>query len=276
MYGPKVITVTPAGRARYMEILHHHLIRHRHIINKHIWWQNTDHGPDIEFMRQLARDFPGFYEVETHEEVTDKPMTALNIHKFFPACCDPDTVYIRFDDDICWMDTDAVERLVEFRMANPEPFLVFGNIVNNGICNHIHREIGAIPPDLPLTWDAVCPFSWGAGWNSLLFHMFFKKHHINGDLDRYKFSSRTLDKYERFSINVISWLGKDFAQFGGAVDREEESWLSCGKPYQLQRPCVICGDALFVHFAYWPQRGYLEYHSDFLAWYAEISTGRLS
>jgi hypothetical protein len=267
----QVRTVTPAGRARYVAILHQYLLRNRHIIDKHIWWRNTDHEPDVRYLRQLVDEFPDFYEIQEQKEPWYKD--TFNIHRFYPDCaCDPDTVYIRFDDDICWMADDAIEKLVACRLAHPKPFLVFGNIVNNAICNCIHQQIGAIPADLPLTWKATCPFSWENGWAGFLFHEFFFKHCMDKTLDRYKFGiPNTLISYERFSISVASWLGKDFAKFGGEVGGDEEWWLSEVKPAELKRPCMICGDALFVHFAFHTQRPYLEQRSTCLAAYEVLA-----
>jgi hypothetical protein len=252
-----------------MSILHRYLLRNRHVIDKHIWWLNTDVESDTAYLDRLVAEFPDFYEVQTTDR--DGPMDTFRIHAFYPACCDPDAIYIRMDDDICWMADDALETLASFRTAHPEPFLVYGNIVNNSICNHIHRELTAIPADLPLTFDVTCPFSWKDAWNGILFHTFFLKHRRDGTLDRYKFETRALAGYERFSINVMSWMGRDFAEFAGAVGHDEEPWLSSDKPAELQRPCVICGNALFVHFAFHTQRDCLEQNSDFLAAYAEIS-----
>ena len=66
------------------------------------------------------------------------------------------------------------------------------------------------------------------------------------------------EDYERVSINCISWLGSDFASFGGEVGKDEELWLSCVKPAETARPNVMYGGFAVVHFAFQTQRARLE------------------
>ena len=70
---------------------------------------------------------------------------------------------------------------------------------------------------------------------------------------------------------MISWLGRDFARFAGTVGEDEEMWLSQEKPAESGRPCVIYGEALFVHFAFYTQRPLLETHSTYLDEYVALA-----
>jgi hypothetical protein len=69
---------------------------------------------------------------------------------------------------------------------------------------------------------------------------------------------------------VISWLGKEFKKFNGDVGLDEEEWLSCDKPKQIQMPNIIFGDSLFVHYAFFTQRQYLD-NTNILETYKKIS-----
>lgn len=267
----KIITVTPAGRQRYMKILHRYLMKNRHLIHKHQWWVNTGRGDDIEYMQQLAAEHPDFYEIYMNDP--NIPLQGgWSIYQFFKNTCDPECVYIRLDDDIVWMDHDAIRELINFRLENPGPFLVSGNVVNNAMCNYIHQRIGAIPDDIgKCTYNAMCEFSWRTPENSRHFHTAFFQNLNDDNIDAYKFPQWKLLDYERFSINVISWFGRDFADFGGEVYFDEEPWLAHQKTLELERPNVICGKALFVHFAFFTQREYLEGQSNCLDLYDELS-----
>jgi hypothetical protein len=56
---------------------------------------------------------------------------------------------------------------------------------------------------------------------------------------------------------------------------DEESALSEYLPAKLKRPCLICGDAVFAHFAYFTQRPYLEFFTTILDQYRDVvSPGR--
>ena len=70
---------------------------------------------------------------------------------YLRECTTPDTIYARFDDDICYVADDAIANWRRFREANVVPFLVLGNIVNNAACSHSHQQAGLIPT------------SWGTG-----------------------------------------------------------------------------------------------------------------
>jgi len=139
----RVVSVTPAGRRRYIEILVPHLLSQRHVIDEHHWWLNTNVAEDIAYIHQLCAEHPDFFRVcvkpfdasKTHGE---------NIWKFFIDFAQPGTVYVRFDDDIVWMADDAVERIVRFRTEHPQPLLVLGNIVNNSNCSAAHQQAGLI------------------------------------------------------------------------------------------------------------------------------------
>jgi hypothetical protein len=52
-----------------------------------------------------------------------------------------------------------------------------------------------------------------------------------------------------------------------SVFRGEEHFLTRVLPRRLNRPGIICGDALFGHFAFFTQRDYLEKNTDLLQRY---------
>jgi hypothetical protein len=270
----RVVTITPAGRRRYVRILHRYLLRHRDLIDKHVWWVNTVDPDDIAYLERLRADYPGLYETWYHEPPRPA-VTTWDIGLFYPRACDPDATYVRIDDDIVWMADDALARLVACRRDNPGPFLVYGNIINNAICNYIHQKLGAIGDEVGrLTWACNCPLGWKDPLNVRHFHANFFRHLREHTLKKYLFENITLDDYERFSINVFAWSGRDFAEFDYTVGHDDELWLSRIKAEELGRPAMICGDALFSHFAYYTQRAYLEANSNCLDVYAAIAEGR--
>ena len=59
----KFVTVTPAGRRRYLEVLAAYLLRNRDIIDEHHWWLNTRVPKDIAFIHQLTDRYPDFFRV---------------------------------------------------------------------------------------------------------------------------------------------------------------------------------------------------------------------
>lgn len=256
-----------------MKLLASWLLRHRNLINKHKFWVNTTDKEDIAFMTGLVNEYPSFFEM-VHPT---RPITGnYSIYQFYKDCVDPNTVYIRLDDDIVWIAEDAISNLVEYRRNNPNPTVVFGNIVNNAICSHLHQRQGALSLDIGrLSYNAMCPHGWNSGPVAAEIHKQFIKTVSAGDprADRFRFHKWILWEYQRFSINCFAWFGKDFATFGGIVDTDEEMAISETIPAKLGRPNEICGQALFSHFAFHPQREYLDKCEDIGQNYRRLAPG---
>ncbi len=273
----QVVSVTPAGRKQYLDILIPYLLNQRHIIDKHYFWINTLNKADIDYMHNIRDQYPDFFGLKylsnPRSDVRGAWRNTL-IHQFFPDCCEQDTIYIRFDDDICYIAPDTVEKLCNHRLSNKEAFLIFPTIVNNAHMSYHHQRNGVISNDFgPLHYE-----TFGIGQNSgrvaESIHSSFISSLVNKESNRFHLQSYTLSNYERVSINCIVWLGDDFAKFGGKVGIDEENWLTTIKPSELQRPNIICGDALVAHFAFGPQRPYLEKNTTILNEYRLIADGK--
>lgn len=273
----KIVSVTPAGRKRYLEILVPYLLKNRHIINNHIFWVNTENLDDIDYMKSVCNDYPDFFKLQ----LAKIPINGnLSIGHFFQECQDEDTLYIRFDDDICFVDEDAVKALIDFRMEHPEYFLVFGNIINNSICSFLHQHLGNLPLDLSsIKYDCACDFGWKSPEMAEIIHNNFLSDLHKSELEKYKFEKWILHEYERFSINYFAWFGKDFKKFDGKVEyaefstTDEEQWLTVDKPRQLCQPNIVCGSSIVAHFAFFTQREYLEKNTQILQEYRVIAEG---
>jgi hypothetical protein len=271
----RVISVTPAGREKYLRILVPYLLQNRHLISEHHFWLNTNNASDIRYIESLAHHYPDFFKIN-RKELFSKHSHFDSIWQYFQDYTDENTLYIRLDDDICFIAPDAIPALINYRIDNPCPFLVYGNIVNNAICSHILQLRGTIPSGWgKVLYECMDP----AGWKSPKFaerlHKRFLSDLRRNRLERWKFENWIIDDCRRFSVNVISWFGKDMKPVeelgcrdlrksgitdpstGGPLEIEE-SLISAILPRRFSRPCEICGDALFAHFAFYTQRPYLE------------------
>jgi hypothetical protein len=235
----RVVSVTPAGRRQYLEVLVPYLLRNKHLIDEHRFWLNTVNPKDIDYIYRVTKDHSLFKIVKpkTHPQGIDTICT------FFKDCVKEDTIYIRFDDDICYIAPDAVEKLLEFRLANRDYFLVYPHIINNSMNR----------------WE-TSPFAHIKGnWyddkdHIIEKHRYFLENHKNLDL----FKIKPFESTAIININCICWFGSEFKQFDGKVDKQEELWLARLKPRQMQRTNGICGDSLVVHFAFRTQRKHLD------------------
>ena len=284
---PKVITVTPAGRRSYIEILVPYLLANRAHIDEHHFWVNTKSGGDIAYLQSLAQQHPDFFKLK-RRPVHDRWRPCDSIWHYFQDYVEDETVYIRFDDDICYIAPEAIPRLVACRVAEREPFLIFGNIVNNSICSYIQQRRGL----LPRSWGKVKKIckdrvGWARGRFAARVHRLFLEDIRSGNVARWEFPRELLPDYDRFSINVICWFGHDLKGLpelsipnlytenvthpltGEEID-DEESTLTEYFPAKFARPCLICGDAVFGHFAYFTQRPYLEFFTNILDDYYNV------
>jgi hypothetical protein len=277
----RVVSVTPAGRREYLEVLVPYLLANRHLIDRHIFWLNTTRADDLAYIRSVCARYPDFFAcMESSVPVVGN----MSIAPFFQHCQDEHTLYIRFDDDICYIADQAIANLIAFRKENPQFFLVFGNIINNSICSFLHQRAGNLPASTPVVqYDCMDAVGWASGSYAAATHREFLRCQAAGSLDKFLFDRWVLLDHNRFSVNCFAWFGRDFKQFGGRVGLldsgkwiVEEDWLTTYMPKRLSRPNAICGNSLLVHFAFYTQRPYLEQHTGLLADYRRLAAAQPS
>jgi len=250
----RIVAVTPAGRKRYMELLVPQILAYRPIVDSYQIWVNTANSEDIAYFLQLEADYPDFIVLRRLPKECQPG--GPSIHRFFPACTDPDTVYVRFDDDIVYLDTlDAFKAFVTYRIEHPEHFIVFANILNNAVITHFHQTEGRLTLPKQVQNDCLCPNGWE---DPLIAEAIHRQVLSRSTLESFHFPPRVIETPYRISINCISWLGSRFQEFGGNVDEDEEPWLAALAPAERKETTCVYGDYACVHFAFWTQRRHLD------------------
>ena len=189
-------------------------------------------------------------------EVGNHRGTNQAIHRFFDYTIDPNTVYIRLDDDIIWLDDGFIKNMKEFRLSHPEYFLVTANIINNNTIAYIQQRTGRVlrPPEMELL-DYDCMGNlWESPRLAHLLHIEFAKSKRWVRYQKTGVSRIGYFNYERFSINAICWIGGSFDNFGKIVGEDEEQWLTIYHPKKLGVPNILNGSAICQHFAFYTQR----------------------
>lgn len=255
----KKIVVTPAGRKRYLEVLFLHMEREHTNNGFDEWhlWLNTNIQSDITYCQNLEKSHSWIKTIQIEGIIE---VSNLNICKFFKFACDEDAVYIRLDDDIVFIEKGFFDKLYRYRIENPEPFLVYGNIINNAIISYLHQNNGLVNYPEKLTYNCGDRVGWEMPFFAEAIHRAFIADVKAGNIDKWhnSFKEHVCKDFERVSINCIAWLGKTFAEFGGDVNKCEEPWLSSVKSCELNKPNVIFGDAIVAHFAFFTQRNHLD------------------
>lgn len=263
----KKIIVTPAGRKRYLEILLCNLLKCRNEFQEWHIWINTNVDDDKVYIKELSHRYDFIKPVELSVPFNNN----LSIYSFFSNSKDPASVYLRLDDDVCYIRPGSIESVFKCRLEDEKPFLIYGNIVNNSVITYLHQQYGIMHNNKgAVNYECMDELGWKNPEFALEVHQNFFNHFNQQNLDIYNMSDWWLTKYERVSINAISWLGSTFDSFGGRVGEDEEHWLSCVKPAELGAPNKIHGGSLFVHFAFMTQRSFLE-QTNLLERYRDIA-----
>ena len=265
----KVQLVIPAGRKRYMDVLVPQILKQPGWDELRIW-VNTRNEDDLRYLDGLPRIDNRISLALPREHQPDGNKT---IGQFFKDCIASDTLYIRLDDDICYLEPGAIERLAQYRATHEDPFLVSPIVINNALFSYIFQVLGKIRLDARLTANCLDPLAWRNPGFAESIHNLFLSAVSENKIDHFKFTSRPI-AINRFSINCISWLGSEFKKFGGSVPygEDEEEFLSVTKPTQLGKPNHFFGECVVAHFAYYTQREYLD-KTDILERYKALCAG---
>jgi Methyltransferase domain len=261
----RIVCVTPAGRRRYLKILATQILASP-LVDEYQLWKNTTDQSDIQFINELQIIDS---RVRVIEPTLRPPGATSSIGQFYRNCVDDDTIYIRFDDDVVFIEPDFFPKFLRFRVDNPHYFVIFPNIINNAVCTYLQAVRGAIKPGAWIHPWCMDVTTWGNPRFAEQLHRAFLKSVVEGNICHWYFGPR-LVALSRYSINCMAWFGSDFAMFGGEVPGEEEEYLSVIKPSELMRPNCIYGDSIVSHFAFHTQRSHLD-STNLLESYASLA-----
>jgi len=276
--GKKVVCFTPWGRELTASILYKYLKRDHEagIVDEWQLWENTD--PDQQTDRDYAHklhienDWITYvaYPGKVEERVFPKQ---LNTGRFYQLCQEPDTIYVRFDDDIVWVEPNAIERLVRARIEYKHPFVVFPLIWNNATCSYYLQQGEQMP-----SWWGVVESSYcmdPMGWRNPQFAEGIHGHLLEmiktDQVDKlFMHTSIQLPPGQQFSVSCFAQTGEEYAKWDG-VDGEEEAWHTIVRPYEDGRANLILPNSLVSHFSFMHQRDYLLRYTDIYQQYKELA-----
>jgi hypothetical protein len=265
----KSVVVTPAGRRAYLEILVKHLAKQKHAFDEWHLWKNTNNFDDIVCLNELASTHPWIKVIEAPN--SNPNAGNFNIHRFFEFTRDPNTIYIRLDDDIVWLDDNFIAELYEARLKYPSYFLVYPQIINNGIVCHLQQRAGVF--EYPTFVEYACTGNaWADPAISQALHLQFLDAIEQGTHSNWRncFTQWIAVLNERISINSLAFFGKTFANIN--VGPDEEDWLSCAYPRENKLRNIIVGGPMCVHYAFYTQRPTLDQNPSILDRYRAIAS----
>lgn len=305
----KIIVVSPVGRKESLRSLFKNIVQNNHIVDEHHLWVNTNVQSDLNFINEYANKYPNFVKLKYGcSQLDPNQMTrADNVKHFYNYCTEKDTLYYKMDDDIIYIEPGMFEKMAQYKIDNPDTFLIYPTIINNGWCTYFLKKNNVL--NVPMC--SICDVEWYKEFNKhrenvknspmimsdnvnepkvkdlLPEHIFssplywgnpkFAEWLLNYVYDLIKdkklssldIKNINLD-YEPISINCIMWSGENFAEFNGDVKCVgDEPWLAVFYPLQHNKQNVMLGDIRCVHYAFYPQREYLN-TTNILGKYYEI------
>jgi hypothetical protein len=275
--GKRVVCFTPWGREITASLLYKYLKRdhERGTVDEWQLWENTDAEQvgDRAYAEKLAaeNDWITYVQYPDDPKLRVHPKQ-LNTGTFYKLTQDVNSVYVRFDDDIVWIDENAIERLVRARIQNPAPFVVFPLIWNNAVCSYYLQQ----GEQMPSWWGKVSSNNCmdPVGWADPLFAEGIHRHLLAmidaGEVDSlFMHHSIQLPLAHQFSVSCFAQNGEEYQEFNG-VRGEEEAWHTIVRPYETGRSNIIVPNALVSHFSFYHQRDYL-FTTDLLDQYRALA-----
>jgi hypothetical protein len=282
--GKRVVAWTPYGRAATVSILLEYLQRDhdRGLVDEYWLCENVDpHQKDDlawAIWASVHRDWVRL--VERPAGVLVHPRKQRNTGYFYRYMTDPDTIYVRFDDDVVYVETNAIERIVLHAIHGPQ-ICAFPMIINNAITSHFLQRDGKIP----LEWGEVTLYcmdgnGWANGQFAVDLHEFFLSCAEEGVVEEMLASHHNyqLPLGEQFSVSCFASRGSTYAALTppGVLQPdmiiEEESWHTEFAPHKYEVPNVLIGDAFVSHYTFYGQQEHFE-GTDILDRYRTLAKG---
>lgn len=276
----KVVAWTPYGREETMSILVKYMERDvmAGIVDEYHLYMNTDpeQERDREYAQELNEEYAWIVLQERPAHLKVLRPKQLNTGRYYRYAIEPNTVYVRLDDDIVYVHENAIERLVRRKIGSPS-LVCFPVIWHNAVCSYYLQQFGKIPKEFGEVKEPYCMDSIGwadAGFaesihNLLLDHIqedtvdsLFLHHDIELPLGR------------QFSVSCFaaeSDLYRDLNPRGILTHEEEEHWHTVYQTRKTGRANSVVGNSLVAHLSFLPHTDYIRKATDILPRYRELA-----
>ena len=279
--GKKVVTWTPYGREETMSILVKYMERDvmAGVVDEYHLYINTDPGQerDREYAQELNEEHAWIVLKDRPENLPVLYPKQLNTGRYDRYATEPDTDYIRFDDDIVYVHENAIERLVRRKIGSPS-LVCFPIIWHNAICSYYSQQFGKIPMEFGVVREPYCmdPIGWiDAGFAESI-HNLLLDHIANSTVDSlFWHHDIQLQIGKQFSVSCFAAESDIYRELpipGVLTHEEEEHWHTVHQTQATGRANSIVGNALVSHLSFFPHRDYIRGATDILPRYRELAS----
>ncbi len=236
-----IISWTPAGRKKYLEVLIPNIYKIKKLLKHHVFFINTQNQEDINYIKSVCKkdNFFQFCEGEATGGLFDLKKSYKEIAKYEAE------YYLRFDDDICYVSNNLIKSLLKELEDN---FLISPFIVNNTICSFYYNHFYNLM-NLKSNNNVMNAF-----WKSDEFGAKIHRNFLQGNVLKkiIALPNWTIHSGEQFSVNCFLMTKSNFEKCIKIMENNhgyEEPVIFdyCEKNNLL---CKIINKTLVCHFAY--------------------------
>lgn len=233
----------------------------------HIWFNSKNNNERARI--QLLIDGRKGKIIEPQYSDPDKGLA--NVPAFWKIdSTDSDAMYIKFDDDIVWMENNLIQKLFDFKLNHPNYFIVSANVINNAVISYLHMRFGHIPLNhfdtsnfvnkIPCTDNFLCHNGWANPIIAEYIHKIFIEDIKNNNISKWYFPNWILDPQQMLSINTICWMGQDMNTLLSAMNMGEndEYFIMNYGTARTGKRNIVYGNAVSSHYAFHTQKSYLD------------------
>ena len=285
----KLVLITFAGKKCHLEILFKYILKYKNYIDEYKLFISTNSNEDHEYIKAFAEK-NDFVTLEYYKENGKIILngTSKMWDYAYSICNDDDTIYLKLDDDIVYIEETLFTDFIKYRETCEAPLLFpviinnvyFSNLFsNNNVINlrdrgnmlstwpntysriksvvkeNIHNNQFRIG-DVTITPEVLCP----TAWSNLRFcidlhNLFINKLKTNNISDFYLDNHVVPNKFP-VSICCCSWRGKDLKKIVNEVGKifQDEPWWTVFMPTWLNTNNMIYGKTIVSHYSYYRQR----------------------
>ena len=241
---------------RYLEVQFPYLLRQRDSVDKFVLAVQRAGDNERAWVRRMEREHPGKFEVvEVRRPHQDSASVSPLLREKFN---DEDTLYVKLDDDIVFIEDGTLDAMFRYKEDHPECAIVYPNIINNTVTSYLHQHRFVFDRNRgTCSWSSWCGTSWKGEHFAEHVHRTFLRDAFAGNLDAYRFPPFPLLDYQRMSIGAICYSGAQLRKILGRLSDDCEVEMAVILPKAFDHPPVVLGEKIVSHFSYHTQDGHL-------------------
>ncbi|CAM1503435.1 Fc.00g082110.m01.CDS01 [Cosmosporella sp. VM-42] len=248
------------------------LVDHGGWLDEVLWVVNTDDEADLHYLDEVISSNPIRYKKLAI------PGGKLWSNTYYKAWqhLERGKYYVKIDDDIVWIEDDAIPRLVTRKLNNPDDFVVSANVINNPPLGFMHYRMGALHPYLPEIdvpshlggswkpsehpfWDGPSSFTWSPDEEPPRYHHRWLR--VKDDKMMVQTPATQL-QYEVWGNSYSNWAIAAQMHYSLLENIEEDElyrykfnapWNMNGERIRINFICVYADDILDTDIEHWPR-----------------------